>query len=180
MESLFVVMWLCCVAVLTGLHDAPHLVADERARLVEHRVHVAVQLRARVEERLVGLLVHLGDGQPRGQRAPVRVLGGHVRGGLRRERVDLGGLDAVVDALADFLGEQLRVDEVAVELVRELLDAREDFVGVEGLRGPVALDDCIAIMARWKSKHNGIVSGGVLGRSSEIGVGRERASAMSL
>ena len=91
------------------VHD--HLVdvvGDERRRLLRLRVDVLVELLDDVGEDLVRGLVEVAHGDARRQPRKVRVLRGHVGRRLRRELVELVGRDAVVDALDDLLGQDLR------------------------------------------------------------------------
>ena len=68
-------------------------------------------------------------GKPRNRvphRGIVRVGGGHGRGGLGCELVELAGGDALVDPRADLLRDEHGVAVVLAEAVAELLEARRD------------------------------------------------------
>ena len=81
-------------------------------------------------------------GKPRNRvphRGIVRVGGGHGRGGLGCELVELAGGDALVDPQADLLRDEHGVAVVLAEAVAELLEARRDLVEVHRLLPPVPL-----------------------------------------
>jgi len=65
--------------------------------------------------------------------------GGHGRGGLGCELVELAGGDALVDPRADLLRDEHGVAVVLAEAVAELLEARRDLVEVHRLLPPVPL-----------------------------------------
>ena len=91
------------------VHD--HLVdvvGDEGSRLLRLRVDVLVELLDDVGEDLARGLVEVAHGDARREAREVRVLGRHVGRRLGRELVELVGRDAVVDALDDLLGQDLR------------------------------------------------------------------------
>ena len=85
-----------------------HIIGDERRRLLGLGVDVLVELLHHIRKDLVRGLVQIGDGDSRGQTREVRMLGSHVGRRLGRELVELVGRDAVVDALDDLLGQDLR------------------------------------------------------------------------
>ena len=147
-----------------------------------------VELLHHVGEDLVRGLVEVAHGDARREAREVRVLGRHVGRRLGRELVELVGRDAVVDALDDLLGQDLRravvrplarsetaqnkkinhplhcemeasrvdgvkapqhrrtlgqdvrLDVLAVQAVAELLDAARDLVVADDLLLAVALD----------------------------------------
>ena len=91
------------------VHD--HLVdvvGDQGSGLLRLRVDVLVELLDDVGEDLVRGLVEVAHGDARRQPGKVGVLRGHVGRRLGRELVELVGRDAVVDALDDLLGQDLR------------------------------------------------------------------------
>ena len=67
-----------------------------------------MELLHHIAEDLVGGLVEVAHGDARREAREVRVLRGHVGRRLGRELVELVGRDAVVDALDDLLGQDLR------------------------------------------------------------------------
>mmetsp|Transcript_58906 Transcript_58906/g.162848 ORF Transcript_58906/g.162848 Transcript_58906/m.162848 type:complete len:327 (-) Transcript_58906:3-983(-) len=130
------------VEALLVLHDyVEHILRDERRRLAGLRVDVGAQALDVLRERLLGLLVQVRDRDARGKDREVRVLGGHVRGGLRGKLVELNGGDARVDALDHLEGDGRRVHILGREAVAELLDARRDLVEQHRLLLSATLDD---------------------------------------
>ena len=67
-----------------------------------------MELLHHVAEDLVGGLVEVAHGDARRQTRKIRVLRGHVGRRLGGELIQFMGRDAVVDALDDLLGEDLR------------------------------------------------------------------------
>ena len=85
-----------------------HVVGDQRSGLLRLRVDVLVELLHHVGEDLVRGLVEVAHGDARREAREVGVLRGHVGRRLGRELIQFMGRDAVVDALDDLLGEDLR------------------------------------------------------------------------
>lgn len=102
---------------------------------------VLVEVVHRFGEGVFRSLVQVGHGDPSGQQAEVGVVDGHVRRRLRREFIELGRRDAGIDSLDNLLGDGNVVDEVGVEAVAKLLDARRDLVEQNLLGTPIPLRD---------------------------------------
>ena len=91
------------------VHDhVINVVGDEGSRLLRLRVDVLVQFFYNIREDLVRGLVEVRDGDARREARKVGMLRGHVGRRLGRELVELVRRDAVVDALDDLLGQDLR------------------------------------------------------------------------
>ena len=126
--------------VLVIPDDALELVRNERAVLARLGVDVPVQLVHGLAEGLGGLLVHVRDGDPRGQLAVVGVLGRQEGRRLRGKVVQLRRANAVKDTRDNLLSDDDRVDMLGVKAVAQLLDARGDLVEGHRLFLPIALD----------------------------------------
>mmetsp|Transcript_12327 Transcript_12327/g.35629 ORF Transcript_12327/g.35629 Transcript_12327/m.35629 type:complete len:325 (+) Transcript_12327:1505-2479(+) len=79
-------------------------------------------------ERRRGLLVEIGDGDSGREPCIVRVLGAHVRSGLRSEVVKLHGADPRVDPLHHLLGHNSWVHKAFIQAFTELAHPRSDLV----------------------------------------------------
>ena len=91
-----------------GHDDLVHVVRDQGSGLLRLGVDVLVELLHHVAEDFIGGLVEVRHTNSRGQPRKVRVLRRHVGRRLGGELVELVGGHAVVDALDDLLGQDLR------------------------------------------------------------------------
>jgi hypothetical protein len=124
----------------SNLHDDfINIISDQRGHQPGSLVEVHVHVLNRLREGLLGVLVQVRHSNPRRQRGVVRVGGGHGRGGLGGELIELAGGDALVDPRADLLRDEHGVAVVLAEAVAELLEARRDLVEVHRLLPPVPL-----------------------------------------
>jgi hypothetical protein len=104
-------------------------------------VHVVVQLLDDVGEDLGGLLVQVGHGDARGERAEVGVARGAGGSRLGGELIKLDGGNARVEPGDHLLGDYGGIDVHGVEPVAELVNATCDLVEVDHLLLAVSLDD---------------------------------------
>ena len=94
-----------------------------------------------LRERLLSLLVQVGDGDARSKAAVVGVLRREEGRRLRRKVVERNCRHTIVDSSNDLLRNEGGIDVLRVKAVAELLDAGRDLVKCHGLRLSVALND---------------------------------------
>ena len=124
-----------------GHDDLVDVVGDQGRGLLGLGVDVLVELLHHVAEDLVRRLVEVRHTNSRGQPRKVRMLRRHVGRRLGGELIQFMGRDAVVDALDDLLGQDVRLDVLAVEAVAQFFDPRRDLVVSYNFLLAVALDD---------------------------------------
>ena len=102
--------------------------------------HHALHLSKGLEHAGRRVAVQVADRDVRREDRVVGVLGRHARGDLRRQRVDLGGRDVVVEARARLLRDLDR-RHAQRRAIGDALQALGDLVEVDVLEGSVTLDD---------------------------------------
>ncbi len=120
--------------------DLVHVLGDEAGLLAGLGVHVVVEVLHGLAEGLLGVLVQVADGDAAGELGIVRVLHRHGGGHLGGEVVELGGGDAIVDAVDHLHGDHGGIHH-GVQSIAQLLHPGGDLVELHCLPAAVALDD---------------------------------------